>query len=76
MIYTSGSTGGPRASMVAAPRAGATWSWTQAQAFAIGPKSRVLQFASFGFDACVLRVADGVVPRRASLLRRAARTRC
>ncbi|MGC4904043.1 amino acid adenylation domain-containing protein, partial [Micromonospora echinospora] len=52
VIYTSGSTGRPKAVVV--PHAGAASLATLAATHGVGPRSRVLQFASFSFDVSVL----------------------
>ena len=56
MIYTSGSTGRPKGVLIA-HRGVCSMVEAEARQFDIGPGSRVLQFASLSFDACVFEIA-------------------
>jgi amino acid adenylation domain-containing protein len=54
-VYTSGSTGKPKASIIG-HGCFVTAAAAHGQALGIGPGTRVLQFASFAFDACIVEI--------------------
>jgi amino acid adenylation domain-containing protein/non-ribosomal peptide synthase protein (TIGR01720 family)/FkbM family methyltransferase len=68
IIYTSGSTGGPKG--VAVSHAGiSALVETQRQNLGIGPNSRVLQFSSVSFDACIWEIVMALTSGAALIVR-------
>jgi amino acid adenylation domain-containing protein len=55
LIYTSGSTGQPKGVLVG-HQAACNLAWAQARAYGLGPGCRLLQFASWAFDAALAEI--------------------